>query len=341
MKHLLLITTGGTISCRDVGAGLAPALDPAALLDAVPDITARCAVDTLPLCQLDSTDMTPARWQELAVAIGDRYAFYDGFVITHGTDTLAYASATLACLIRHADKPVVLTGSQLPMGTPGSDAPINLSNAFTWALTPGARGVHIVFAGRVIRGLRARKRHTTELDAFESVNCMDSAHVCGDTVTFSPDYLRTAHGTNMACTFDAALAPQLALVHLTPGLDPALLQPMTGHVRALIVEGVGIGGIPESMIPALLALARAGIHLVLTSQVPYGACDFTVYRAGRRIREALQEAETGQGFTGVAVTCRDIPSEAAFAAAMWALAHEDDHHAFADLFTQVVADADL
>ena len=82
---------------------------------------------------------------------------------------LAYAAATLSCLLQHSEKPIVLTGAQLPMGVPGSDAAENLKDAFAWALSEGARGVRIVFAGRVIRGLRARKRHTTDPDAFNDV----------------------------------------------------------------------------------------------------------------------------------------------------------------------------
>ncbi len=111
----------------------------------------------------------------IADVVRDAYDRFDGFIVTHGTDTLAYAAATLSCLLRHSEKPIVLTGAQLPLEVPGSDAAGNLTDAFTWALSEGARGVRIVFAGRVIRGLRARKRHTTDPDGFESVGCPDTA----------------------------------------------------------------------------------------------------------------------------------------------------------------------
>ena len=355
-RHILLITTGGTIACRDLGNGLVPVLGPEELLHFVPDMTARCRVTVLPLFRLDSTDMTPTEWQALAHMIRSRYADYDGFVITHGTDTLAYAAATLSCLLRHSAKPIVLTGSQLPMGTPGSDAPINLSNAFTWALHDTACGVHIVFAGRVIRGLRARKRHTTALDAFESVNCSDTARIVGETVTLLAPTVSAAPSAPLPDGIDdpiydpicdpisdpdEALDTRLALVHLTPGMMPDILWHMSQGLRAMIIEGVGIGGIPDALTAVLTRVASAGIKLILTSQVPYGACDFTVYRVGRRICEACGSGATGASSSAV-VTTRDIPSEAAFAATMWALHAADvTGQDFGSLFASIVRDADL
>ena len=338
MKHILLITTGGTIACRDSGHGLAPVLTADDLLAAVPAVTRVCEVTTRPLFNLDSTDMTPKEWLAVAAAVRDAYDHFDGFVITHGTDTLAYAAATLSCLLQHSEKPIVLTGSQLPMGVPGSDAANNLKDAFAWALSEGARGVRIVFAGRVIRGLRARKRHTTDPDAFESVGCPDTALIrdgqiirygvpIGDgqsTVTDSP--LMPPH------TFYDTLDARIALAHLTPGMSPYVLRHMAEGLHALIVEGVGIGGIPDTLVPVLTRVAESGVYLILTSQVPYGESDFTVYRAGRRIHEAC-----GKGV----VTARDIPFEAAFAAAMWAMAVSRDREEMATLFNAALRGADL
>ncbi len=336
MSRILLLATGGTIACRDTGRGLAPALSPADLLAAVPEVTAACTVTARSLFHLDSTDMTPREWMGVAAAIRDAYNDYDGFVVTHGTDTLAYAAATLSCLLQHSEKPIVLTGSQLPMGVPGSDAAGNLVDAFTWALSPGARGVRIVFAGRVIRGLRARKRHTTDPDAFESVNCPDTAllrdgqvirygvPVSSETVTDSP--LMPPHA------FFDDLDTRIALAHLTPGMSPYVLRHMAEGLHALIVEGVGIGGIPDSLTPVLTRVAESGVYLILTSQVPYGASDFTIYRAGRRITEACE---------GQVVTARDIPSEAAFAAAMWAIRYSRNPADMARRFEEVLRGADL
>ena len=338
MRHILLITTGGTIACRDSGHGLAPALSSEDLLAAVPAVTRVCKVTTLSLFNLDSTDMTPKEWIAVAAAIREAYDRFDGFVITHGTDTLAYAAATLSCLLRHSEKPIVLTGAQLPMGVPGSDAAENLTGAFAWALSRGARGVRIVFAGRVIRGLRARKRHTTDPDAFESVGCPDTALIRdGQIIRYGVPV-----GEGMGTVTDSPLMPphsfydsldtRIALAHLTPGMSPYVLRHMAEGLHALIVEGVGIGGIPDTLVPVLTRVAESGVYLILTSQVPYGESDFTVYRAGRRIHEACGE--------GV-ITARDIPSEAAFAAAMWAMAVSDDRTEVVRLFEETLHNADL
>ena len=338
MRRILLLTTGGTIACRDSGHGLAPALTADDLLSAVPSVTRVCEVTAMPLFNLDSTDMTPKEWLAVAAAIRDAYDHFDGFVITHGTDTLAYAAATLSCLLQHSEKPIVLTGAQLPLGVPGSDAAGNLTDAFTWALSAGARGVRIVFAGRVIRGLRARKRHTTDPDAFESVGYPDTALLrdgqvirygvpVGDglgTITDSP--LMPPHA------FYDMLDTRIALAHLTPGMSPYVLRHMAEGLHGLIVEGVGIGGIPDTLVPVLTRVAESGVYLILTSQVPYGESDFTVYRAGRRIHEACG---------GQVVTARDIPSEAAFAAAMWAMAVSRDREEMAEKFEEVLRGADL
>lgn len=336
LKHILLLTTGGTIACRDSGHGLAPALSAEDLLAAVPSVTRACRVTARALFNLDSTDMTPKEWMAIAAAIREAYDRYDGFVITHGTDTLAYAAATLSCLLQYSEKPIVLTGAQLPLGAPGSDAATNLTEAFSWALSPGARGVRIVFAGRVIRGLRARKRHTTDPDAFESVGATDTALVRDGQI------LRYGVPVTAGNVTDSPLVPphafydrldtRIALAHLTPGMSPYVLRHMAEGLHALIVEGVGIGGIPDSLTPVLTRIAEGGVYLVLTSQVPYGASDFTVYRAGRRITEACG---------GKVVTIRDVPSEAAFAAAMWAMAETDNQADMAIAFEEVLRGADL
>ncbi len=340
MPHILLLATGGTIAGRDVGHGLAPALSPEELLAAVPAVSAACTVTSRTLFCLDSTDMTPREWMAVAAAIRESYDDYDGFVITHGTDTLAYAAATLSCLLQHSEKPIVLTGSQLPMGVPGSDAAGNLTDAFTWILSPGARGVRIVFAGRVIRGLRARKRHTTDPDAFESVNCPDSALLRDGQIIRYGVLVEEGSITDSALmpphTFYDDLDTRIALAHLTPGLSPYVLRHMAEGLHALIVEGVGIGGIPDTLTPVLTRVVESGVYLILTSQVPYGASDFTVYRAGRRITEACE----GMAERRV-VTARDIPSEAAFAAAMWAMAHSKGRTDMAEKFEEVLRGADL
>ena len=133
MKKILLIGTGGTIASDVTDSGLAPELTTEQLLSHIPGISDICGVDCLQLLNLDSTNMTPAHWLEIAACIRERYGRYDGFVITHGTDTMAYTAAALSYLIQASPKPIVLTGAQKPIGFDSTDSKDNLTDAFRCA----------------------------------------------------------------------------------------------------------------------------------------------------------------------------------------------------------------
>ena len=130
MKHILMIGTGGTIASEMSPDGLTPEISSEQLLAAVPRIGELCEVDCLQLYSLDSTSLRPAHWQGLARAIRERYDDYDGFVVSHGTDTMAYTAAALSYLIQGSPKPIVLTGAQKPIWFDGTDSKRNLTDAF-------------------------------------------------------------------------------------------------------------------------------------------------------------------------------------------------------------------
>ena len=184
MPHILMIATGGTIACCETAHGLSPSLDSAALLGALPELSALCTVETLDLMQLDSTDVTAADRQRMARAVWQNREKFDGFVLTHGTDTLAYTAALLTHLLPHFDKPLVLTGSMLPMGVPDSDAPRNLLDAFRTA-ADGRAGVYAVMNGQILHGSHVFKQHSTEIDAFLSANAAPAGEICGGEVRWS------------------------------------------------------------------------------------------------------------------------------------------------------------
>ena len=174
MKHILMIGTGGTIASEMSPDGLTPEISSEQLLAAVPRIGELCEVDCLQLYSLDSTSLRPAHWQGLARAIRERYDDYDGFVVSHGTDTMAYTAAALSYLIQGSPKPIVLTGAQKPIWFDGTDSKRNLTDAFLYACR-GCGGVQIVFNGKVILGTRARKTFSKSFQAFSSVNFPDLA----------------------------------------------------------------------------------------------------------------------------------------------------------------------
>ena len=170
MKRILLIGTGGTIASETTDEGLSPTLGSDHLLRCIPRVSELCQADCLELMRLESTNITPSEWLDIARCIEQNYDGCDGFVISHGTDTMAYTAAALSYLVQNSGKPIVLTGAQKPIGMEGTDSIQNLSDAFTYVCDDRASGVTIVFNGSVILGTRARKVCTKSFSAFASIN---------------------------------------------------------------------------------------------------------------------------------------------------------------------------
>ena len=176
MKHILLLATGGTIASRPTAAGgLAPMITSDELLACVPELAGVCHMDAVQLFNLDSTSVGPEQWAMIAAEVRRRYDEYDGFVITHGTDTMAYTAAALSYMIQQSPKPVVLTGSQKSIYNRDTDARNNLYRAVLYACSDAAWGVQLVFDGKVILGTRARKTRTKSFNAFSSIDYPNTA----------------------------------------------------------------------------------------------------------------------------------------------------------------------
>lgn len=173
MKRVLTIATGGTIASAEEGSGLAPALTGEQLVAAVPAVARLADVAVSQVMNIDSTNMRPEGWLDIAAEIRRAWERFDGFVVLHGTDTLAYTAAGLSYLVQGACKPIVLTGSQLPMGQPGTDGVRNVTDAVRVACDDAAAGVLVVFGGKVIAGTAARKVRTRDFVAFDSLNAAD------------------------------------------------------------------------------------------------------------------------------------------------------------------------
>ncbi len=168
--HILVIATGGTIASKEGELGLTPAMSGEELVSDIPGIRNVCTLDVIQLMNIDSTNMRPCQWLKIRDAIMEHYNCYDGFVILHGTDTMAYTAAALSYLIQNSKKPIILTGSQKPMGNPYTDAKINLYQSILYAADAKSCNVCIVFNGKVVSGTRGRKQRTRSFDAFESMN---------------------------------------------------------------------------------------------------------------------------------------------------------------------------
>lgn len=347
MKKVLVIATGGTIASAEEGSGLAPALTGEQLLAFVPEVAQACHVEVSQVMNVDSTNMRPEGWLAIAGEVRRRYDDFDGFVVLHGTDTLAYTAAGLSYLVQGSPKPVVLTGSQLPMGDPGTDGKRNLLDAVRVACDDTAAGVMVTFGGKAISGTAARKVRTRSFEAFDSLNVPDLGRVsdgrvtwvdgaCGQMSTVPIAAAGNSDDANEGCAcalaesqlagsagvrFYDALNPRVAVLKLTPGMDALVIDALRPACDALVVEAFGLGGIPEydGITETLLAWVDAGKTLVMTTQCPYEGADLSVYEVGRAFCD-----RPGVLMGGSATT------EALLAKTMWALAQAVDPDGIVD-----------
>ena len=156
MKKILLIATGGTIASKYTKEGLSPQISAEELLEYIPTAKEFCTIDTVQPFSLDSTNVCADHWLQLAQLIEKKYEFYDGFVICHGTDTMAYTAAALSYLIQNNRRPIVITGAQKPIDLAITDARSNLLDSLRFASHDRAHGISIVFGGKVIAGTDGR-----------------------------------------------------------------------------------------------------------------------------------------------------------------------------------------
>ena len=325
MKRILMIGTGGTIASGKTAEGLMPELTSEQLLSFVPAVSALCRAECLQLLSLDSTNLAPSHWLLIAKAIRERYDRYDGFVISHGTDTMAYTAAALSYLIQGARKPIILTGAQKPISFDSTDSKVNLTDAFLCACSDTLHGVMIVFNGKVIEGTRACKTRSKSYEAFSSINYPCLAVVQDGRLL---QYIET--GFSEAPVFYDRLNERVGLLKLIPGVPSSLAAYMLEHNDALILESFGVGGVPSypgsSFLEVLHQGLDAGKAIVLTTQVQNEGSDVGVYQVGRQIRNCPQILEAF-----------DMTTEAVCAKLMWILAQTREPEQVAKLFYTPVA----
>ena len=317
MKKILMIGTGGTIASEMTPEGLAPELNTQELLEFIPDIGKLCHVDCLQVYNLDSTNIRPENWLGVVDTLRKNYDAYDGFVISHGTDTMAYTAAGLSYLIQRSPKPIVLTGAQKPIGVDSTDSKINLLDAFRCA-TEDLPGVSIVFNNQVILGTRARKTRSKSFQAFSSIN-YPHLGVLRDGVLLR--YIRQDCGAYPL--FYDKLDTKVALMKLTPGADRAQADFLLERNDALIIESFGVGGLPESggFYDCVRQWMDAGRVIVLTTQVANEGSDVGVYHVGHALKNQLGVLEA-----------YDMTTEAVLAKLMWILGRTRDPEEVRRLF---------
>lgn len=309
MKRVLMIATGGTIASVDEGHGLTPGMTAEQLVAHVPQIAGLCQLDCLQLCNVDSTNVTPAHWLRIARAVAENYDSYDAFVVTHGTDTLAYTAAGLSYLVQDSPKPIVVTGSQLPMGDTFTDAKANLYHSVLYAVDDSSCNVSVVFGGKAIAGTRATKRRTGSPDGFESVNFPVLARFRrGKVVRPGLSDGTVPQGTRPR--FYEGLNTRVFVLKLVPGMDPAVFGSLAPLFDAVVVEGFGTGGIPDTPAyrEAVFGWLDSGRVMVAASQAFEEGFDMSLYQVGRPYVEH-----------GGLLMAGDMTIEAMVAKTMWAL----------------------
>lgn len=323
MKKILLIGTGGTIASRPTDDGLVPALTSNDILNNVPEIFKFCTVDCIQVLNMDSTNIRPFDWLTIANCIKDNYINYDAFVVTHGTDTMAYTAAGLSYLIQDSMKPIVLTGAQIPISEENSDAGRNLIDSFLCAVDDKSHGIMIVFSGSVIIGTRARKNYTQQFAAFKSMNYPEVAKIqSGKVVWYIPQM------PTRPVKFYDSLNSNVGLLKLVPGMDEQVLRFILDHYDGIIVESFGVGGLPEysDFYDIIAEAVKKGKLVVMTTQVAYDGSHMEVYQVGHRIKSHLKVLEA-----------YDMTSEACVAKTMWILGQTRDFDKAKELFYLPVA----
>ena len=324
MKHILMIATGGTIASLDNGSGLHPEITSDEILRYVPEVSDICKVDTLQLMNLDSTNVMPEHWLKISGVIESHYDDYDGFVITHGTDTMAYTTAALSYLIQNSPKPIVVTGSQKSIVGSDTDARRNLIGAFLYASDALSHEVSLVFDGHVILGTRARKERSKSYNAFTSVDYPDIAVIRDNHLI---RYLApTSYKQGASAGFSHTLETDIFLLTLIPGMNPLVLDKLRDEsCRAVICQSFGVGGLPGGIdgpfAKAMAAWLESGKSILMMTQVPYEGSNMSVYQVGKKFKEQYPILEA-----------YNMTLEAAVTKLMWVLGMTNDPEEIRVLF---------
>ncbi len=321
-KKVLLITTGGTIAAQMSEDGLRPELGSSELLHYLDGLHNYYDIDTQELLNLDSSNIQIDEWIMIARAIHKALPDYDGVVVTHGTDTMAYTAAMVSFMLRNLKKPVVFTGSQMPIDHLLTDARNNLYTAFATVET-GIPGVTLAFDRKVINGTRAVKVRTMGFEAFESVNAPYLGEVFADGMHTS---VRKPSDEELNAPVELCdqVCRDVFLLKVVPGINSDVLSMLSCmRYRGIVIEAFGAGGLQfvhGNMIEQLTNLTARGISVVVCSQCLYEASNLSIYEVGKKLLSC-----------GV-IPGGDMTTEATVTKLMWALGQTNDPNEVKKIF---------
>lgn len=317
LKRILILTTGGTIVSFATADGLRPGSEDIAsiLYDKIITLSSEYQVDIEPIFNKDSSNILPGDWYIVKESIQKHMYHYDGIVILHGTDTMSYSAAMLSYLFAGIDKPIVLTGSQIPIAFKDSDGVKNLRDAIITAGDERLKGVFVVFHDKIINGTRAYKRSSLNMDAYISCNYPYVGFVKDKKIFITQEYKNLVEKEmgyeNRPVKNTPSKLPKIFLLKMVPGIDAGILDcVISGDYQGVIIEGYGLGGMPvdnTDLMDKLKKLVNMGIPVIMATQCVFDGVNLDTYEVGVSANKI-----------GI-ISAFDMTTEAIYTKLMWIL----------------------
>lgn len=325
MKKILLLTTGGTISSVQSSNGLVPS-DQNNLISTILNDN-ESIIDIVPIMTLDSSNIQPEEWKIIASAIYENMPKYDGIIVTHGTDTMAYTSSMISFMVQNPNIPIVFTGSQLPLTHPLTDAIDNLKCAKAMALS-GVPGVFIAFDRKILLGCRAVKAKTVSFNAFQTINREPLGVV--SSLGLNLDKINDLHHSNEKPKLSLDIETNVFLLKLTPTTNPNTIPILIeSGIKGIVIEAFGAGGISfirRDFVKEIKNAVDKNIPVVVSSQCLYESSNFNIYEVGTKVLKSG------------AIEALDMTSEAAVTKLMYALGQTNNIKEIKNIFETNIAD---
>ena len=332
-QDISIISTGGTVSSViDYKTGAVhPAFTAQDLVKANPELMDYANYNVKALYNILSENMKPEYWVEAANEIADNINDgADGIVIAHGTDTMHYTSAALSFMIK-TPVPIVITGAQRSSDRPSSDSHINLIDSVIAAKSDLAE-VSVCMHGSLNdsytylhNGTKVRKMHTSRRDTFRSINAEPIAKIQNKQISINPNYSYTKRGSQkLEC--NTKIEEKVGFIKSFPGISEEFVEyHIDKGYKGLVIEGTGLGHVPDNLIKSLKRADDENIPVVMSSQCIYGRVNMNVYSTGREIQDA-----------GV-ISALDMTPETAYVKLCWALGQSDDKNEVNNIIHENIA----